>query len=150
MKKQNIDLMDGFDAKECVYDEKKEKRYHAGIWACLIFCAALILIRAVSYHVEEIIMVSRNSYLEAQYNEKSMQAYYIDESGRWRQYDISGFAPVHEGESIRLYYEENIEEAQPVNSLSFWLFVYALTGGISAFALWRILRIYRKKKHIRE
>ena len=32
MGKYEVDLLDGFDGREIVYDEKKERSYHARIW----------------------------------------------------------------------------------------------------------------------
>lgn len=32
IKKNNIDLWDGFDNTESVYDDRKEKQFHSRIW----------------------------------------------------------------------------------------------------------------------
>ena len=144
----DVDLLDGYDSSQVVYDEKQEKKYHAGIWICIAFCMGLVLIRGIVFHIEEIYQVASWQCIEADYNEETMYATYKDADGVWYQYNVSGLSPVHDGNKIKLYYEEDMRAAEPVSTLSFWLGAYALLGGLIGFSVWRIVRIYKgKKKH---
>ena len=146
MAKLDVDLMEGYDGKNYVYDEKQEKRYESRIWVGIAVCMILVLLRAASWHIEEIYMVHNWQVVEAEYNQKAQFAYYEDENGKSYQSSVEGFLPDFDGDTIKLYYETNIQNAEPVNSLSFWFGAYALCGGILAFCAWRIARIYKKKK----
>ena len=144
MGRHNVDLLDGFDGRQLVYDEKKEKRYQARIWWFLFGAAVLILLRGVAFHVDEINMKKNFNMLEATYNERTAQAVYIEENGAYHQYDISGFSAEYEGEIIRLYYEEQIGYAKPVHEIGFWIQTYLIFGAITIFTTWRLWIIYKK------
>lgn len=140
----DVDLLDGFDGREIVYDEKKEKNYHARIWWFLLGIVALVLVRGVTFHVNETKMKNSWNVIEADYYESTAQAIYIEESGSYHQYDISGFPAEHEGDKIKLYYENEIGYAEPVSELSFWIKTYLIFGAAALFCGWRLWRIYKK------
>lgn len=140
----DVDLLDGFDGRELVYDEKKEKSYHARIWWFLFAAAVLILLRGVTFHINEIKMKNSWNEIEATYYETTAQAVYIEENGAYHQYDISGFSAEHDGDTIKLYYEDQIGYAEPVHEASFWGQTYLIFGLATLFIAWRLWVIYKK------
>lgn len=143
MRDYNVDLLDGFDGREIVYDEKKEKSYHARIWWALLIAAVLILLRGVTFHIDERKMVHSGNQILAEYNESTAQAVYWDTDGLYHQYDISGFSAEHDGDSITLYYRENVAYAEPVHTTGFWLKTYLIFGAASLLCGWRLWKIYK-------
>lgn len=143
MRNYNVDLMDGFDGREIVYDEKKEKSYHARIWWALFIAAVLILLRGVMFHVDERKLVNGGNQIVAEYNETTAQAFYREENGAYHQYDISGFAAEYDGDKITLYYEEQIGYAEPIHTAGFWIKTYLIFGAASLVCGWRLWKIYK-------
>ena len=144
MGRYNVDLMDGFDGRQLVYDKKEEKSYQARIWWFLLGAAVLILLRGVTFHINEINMKNNYFMIEATYYEKTAQAVYVEENGSYHQYDISGFSAEYEGDMIRLYYKEQVGYAEPVHRISFWIQTYLILGMFAGFCAWRLLVIYKK------
>ncbi|MBQ8280289.1 MAG: hypothetical protein IJZ23_10640 [Roseburia sp.] len=145
MKSYNVDLLDGFDGREIVYDEKAERSYQARIWWALFIVAVLILLRGVTFHMDEIKLVNSGDMITANYNEDTAQASYIDDNGMYHQYDISGFSAEHDGDTINLYYEEEIAYAEPIHEVAFWIQTYLIFGTAILFIGWRLWKIYKKK-----
>ena len=144
MRDYNVDLLDGFDGREIVYDEKKEKSYQARIWWALFAAAVLILLRGVTFHIDERKMVYSGNKIVAEYNESTAQAVYREEDGAFHQYDISGFTAEHDGDTITLYYEDTVAYAEPIHTVGFWLKTYLIFGTASLFCGWRLWRIYKR------
>lgn len=143
MRDYNVDLLDGFDGREIVYDEKKERSYHARIWWALFVAAALILLRGVTFHIDEMKLVRNGNVITANYNETTAQASYVEENGAYHQYDLSGFTAIHDGNIINLYYEENVAYAEPIHTVGFWLQTYLFFGAATLLCGWRLWRIYK-------
>ncbi|MBQ9136985.1 MAG: hypothetical protein IJX66_12925 [Lachnospiraceae bacterium] len=147
MGKYDVDLMDGYDGKACVYDEKKEKRYHATIWICIMVCMILALIRGVTWHIEEVYITLNYQSMEAEYNEKSGYAYYSDANGKQQQCSMDGYDVKIKDGKVTLYYNEDMSEVRPVNTFWFWGKAYLFLGGLIAICIWRISKVYTKKSH---
>lgn len=150
MGKYQVDLMEGYDAKDCIYDEKKEKRYQATIWIVIMVCMILVLLRGVIWHIEELYIAATYQKLEAEYNEKSDYAYYIDRDGKEKQCSMDGYDfEINDGK-VTLYYNKDFSEIRPINTIWFWVKIYLFLGGIIAICIWRITKIYTKKSHSKE
>ena len=143
MKDYNVDLLDGFDGREIVYDEKKEKSYQARIWWALFIAAALILLRGATFHIEEQKLVKNGQQIIANYNEATGQAYYTDENGAYHHYDLAGMSVEHDDKTIVMYYETEMAYANPAQELSFWLKMYLFFGGAMILCGWRLWKIYK-------
>ena len=74
MGRYDVDLLDGFDGRQLVYDEKKEKSYQVRIWWFLLGVAVLILLRGMMFHIDEIKMKNSWNVIEAEYREDTAQA----------------------------------------------------------------------------
>ena len=144
MGRYDVDLLDGFDGRQLVYDEKKEKSYQARIWWFLLGAAVLILLRGVTFHIDEVKMKNSFFMIEATYYEETAQAVYVEENGSYHQYDIRGFSAEYEGDRIRLYYKDNVAYAKPVHRINFWIQTYLIFGSMAAFCAWRLRVIYKK------
>ena len=62
------DSWDGFDAKQYVYDEHKEKKWRTGIWKILACIMLLLIIYIVKDHIDEIRYVNKGTMIEAEYD----------------------------------------------------------------------------------
>ena len=132
------DSWDGFDAKQYVYDEHKEKKWRTGIWKILFCLMALIILYIITNHIDEIRLVKEGTMIEAEYDAKKSFAQDRDENGSLHIYNLSSYYPEHEGDMVRLYYTDSINYARPRNTLSSRIFHYCFFGGLLALSVWRI------------
>ena len=132
------DSWDGFDAKEYVYDEHKEKKWRTGIWKILFCLMALIILYIITNHIDEIRLVKEGTMIEAEYDAKNSVARYWDENGLLHTYNLSSYYPEYEGNVVRLYYTDSLNYARPRNTLSSRIFLYCFFGVILALSVWRI------------
>ena len=109
----------------------------------MLGAALLVLLRGVFFHIDERTMKKEFQFIEATYYEETAQAVYREENGAYHQYDISGFSAEYEGDTIRLYYEDQIAYAEPVHEIGFWIRTYLIFGAASAFCAWRLWVIYK-------
>ena len=144
MGRYEVDLLDGFDGREVVYDEKKEKSYQARIWWALLIAAVLILLRGVTFHINEMKMKKTWTPIVAEYHEQTAEAYYTDENGIKHHYSLAGFAVEHVDGKVTLYYEQDVNFAEPVHIISFWIKTYFIFGVAIALFIWRLWMIYKK------
>lgn len=150
-KSRDINLWDGFDGREIVYDDKKEKAYHSRIWVVLGGIAALILLSLFYQLGKEIVLRINGNKVEAEYYEDALKSYavFYDENEEKYSVNLSQFfTPVHEGEKITLYYYEDIMEARPMSKPSAWLGYFGFFGVILGVSLWRLRAIWRPKSHV--
>lgn len=128
--------------------KKKQKNARGGIWVITAIVSFLLFASFVFNHVNEISMKKLGHEIQAEYREdgKRITAVYTDEAGNTYTYDLSSYYPVHDGESITLYYLMKVEEARPANTLVSWIGYYALFGLIFAGSLWRLKAIDGPKK----
>lgn len=132
------DSWDGFDGGEYVFDERKEKNFRSGIWKILLCISGLVLIYIAKNHIEEIILVHNGNVIEAQYDAEKYIATYKNDEGVYRTYRLSDYFPAHDGDTIRLYYTNSVNDAIPRNTLSSRLLHYAIFGGLFVMCVWRI------------
>lgn len=128
--------------------KKKQKNARGGIWVVTAIVSFLLLASFVFNHVNEISIKKLGHEIQAQYREdgRKITAVYTDEAGDAHTYDLSGYYPVHDGESVTLYYLLNVDEARPVNTLVSWIGYYALFGLVFAVSMWRLKVIDGPKK----
>lgn len=140
---------EGFDGQETVYDEKKAKRHEASIWFYLLGFSLLILVIIIHNHMSEIITIQNGTCIEAKYsvmgNGNEVATYY-DDDGKPHFFNISGMNAVHDGSTVKLYYMDDINEAITKAPWYERLFHYSFFGVIFGISLWRILKIYGKKR----
>lgn len=141
---------DGFDGTDSSkpYNDKKEKHFQADIWFLLAGLSFLIFASSCYLHIKERHLINDGICIEAEYHAPTMTATYFDENGKYHHFDISGFAPVVDGDTIRLYYMQDIAKASPENTSSSWIGIHLFFIVLFAFSMWRILAVYRKKSHI--
>lgn len=136
---------EGFDGQEITYDEKKEKRHEASLWFYLMGAAVVILCVVLHHHISEIVTVHTGTCIEAEYsvlgNGNEVATYY-DAEGKAHFFNISGMNAKLEGETVRLYYTDNIRDAITRVPWHERLFHYSFFGVIFGISLWRILKIY--------
>lgn len=138
---------DGFDGGNKPYDDKKEKRFQADIWILLTSIFFLIFASSCYKHIDELHLVQKGACIEAEFHDSYYKATYYDENGKYYNFDISGYAPVVDGDIIRLYYKDDIAKARPANTGSSWLGIHLLFGALSALSMWRLIAVYHKKSH---
>lgn len=138
---------DGFDNSNSVqaYDDKKEKRFQADIWILLSIFFVGIFLTNCYRHAHERQLLQNGTCIEAEYFEQQGRASYIDSDGKYYHFDVSGGFPVTNGDRIQLYYTDEVLEAQPQTAPAFWIACYVLFGALSAFCIWRVVCVYRKR-----
>lgn len=146
--RDTADEWEGFDAAGTVYNDKEEKKYQRTVWLVLAILAGGILISLVCRHIGDLRLIGSANMIEAKYEERGAQriAEYTDENGRVYKYALGAYA-AHDGDSIRLYYGEDIRQAVPVSSWGWWIFQYLFFGAVFGVSLWRLVRIYHPKRH---
>lgn len=139
---------DGFDNSDSVkkYDDRKEKHFQADIWIFLSIIFVGIFAVNCYKHIRELQLVKNGICIEAEYFAEQMRATYFDENRNYYSFDVSGTRPVAEGDRIRLYYMNEIRSARPQTENTFWIGCYIIFGALSAFCIWRVVSVYRKKK----
>ena len=138
---------DGFDNSDSAkaYDDRKEKRFQADIWIFLSIVFVGIFITNGYKHIRELQLVQNGICIEAAFYGEQMRAAYVDENGKYYNFDVSGTRPVAEGDKIYLYYTDEIRKARPQTENTFWIGCYVFFGALSAFCIWRVVAVYRKK-----
>jgi hypothetical protein len=135
---------DGFDGRDHVYDEKKDKKWNSGIWKLIGCLAALMLIYIFVNHMKDILLEKQGICLDAEYDEEKMVAIYQDENGQSYTYYLSGYKPESRDGRVKLYYRHNIRGARPRNSTVSFIKNYCFFVVILAISVWRIWKIYKK------
>ena len=130
--------------------EKSEQRFEARIWWALAGIAVVVLVITAFQHFQNYRLVHSGTRVEAEYiiYEKTGReaARYTDPNTQQIiVYDLESMDAVHEGDTIYLYYTDNINAARPQQKASIFLFAYLLFGAMLLFSSWRIARIYSKK-----
>lgn len=143
MKEYRDDSWDGFDTTANVYDEKKDKRWNAGIWKIIALLSALMLIYIFTDHIKELYMVKHSTCIEATYEESSTRAWYIDENGKRYTYYLNSYFPEIKNGYVRMYYTHDIRYAQPATSPTVRLSHYMIFGILFAISLRKIWKIYK-------
>ena len=139
MKYNMGDSWDGFDAKQYVYDEHKEKNWSTGIWKILACIMLLVIIFIVKDHIDEIRYVNKGTMIEAEYDAEKGIARYWDDNGNLHIYDLSSYYVAADDSGIlQMYYIGSLNYARPRNSLVSRLFFYFLFGGLLIISVWRI------------
>ena len=150
-KSRDVNLWDGFDGREIVYNDKEEKSYHSRIWVLLGGIAALILISLFCRLGSEIMLRINGNAIEADYCKDATKIYarIYDEGGEVYTINLAQFfTPVHKDDKITLYYYEDIAQAKPVSQVSAWLGYFGFFGAILGISIWRLYAIWRPKSHV--
>lgn len=149
-KSRDINLWDGFDGREIVYDDRKEKQYHSRIWVVLGIIAGLLLLSLFWRLGTEIVYRTCGNSLEAEFVEEPTKIYarYYDENDNAYTYNLSEFfTPIHNGDKITLYYMSDIQEARPASKLTAWFGYFGFFGVIFGICVWRLYVIWHPKTH---
>ena len=137
-----------------VMDEetRNEKWYQASVWVGLAVFSLFVLCCTTFHFVREQITMRYGHCIEADYMENNIGnkiATYVDENHQVHSYTLNDFNPVVDGNKVKLYYREYIENAVPQNTVWTWVGDYFLFGAMFAFNVWRIVVNYRKPYYMR-
>lgn len=130
-----------------VETEQQEKSYEARIWWALWGVALMAMAYTAWHQAHEYDLVHNGLCIEAEYYIYNGQelAKYCDENNRWHFYNVSGFDAIHDENTIKLYYKENINLAEPHRHPWIWIFSYLLFGAIFSGCSLRLRKIYLQK-----
>lgn len=126
--------------------EQEAKSYEARIWWVLWFIALGVLLYTAYHHISEYHRVHGGHCIEAEYfvyNGREL-AMYRDENNINHSYDLSGYDAVHEEDTVKLYYTDNVSLAEPRRTPSSWIAPYFFSTAALAFFSWILIRIYRR------
>jgi hypothetical protein len=132
-----------------VHTEKEAKRfarrYAASIWwvlwaVCFVILAYTARMQFSDYQSTK----GANSVVAKYSSEKGVErATFMDEDNHYHSYDITGMGAEHDGDSIVLYYTDDINLAQPRIGASTWIRSYAIFGVALVLLSIRLIFIYR-------
>jgi hypothetical protein len=132
-----------------VHSEKEAKRnarrYAATIWWVLwAFCFIILAYTARLQYVEYKSIQGANSVVAKYTSDKNVElATYTDDDGRYHSYHITGMGAEHDGDSIVLYYKDDINLAQPRVGAATWIRSYAIFGIAIILLSIRLIVVYR-------
>lgn len=127
--------------------EQEERSFDARIWWTLWIVALLVLAYTVYHHSHSFNLVHNGNCIEAEYyvyNGQEMARYY-DENNRYYAFNLSGLDPIHEENTVKLYYKDNLRLAEPRRDPKIWIYSYLGFGAGFAFCSYKLIKIYRKK-----
>lgn len=136
-------------------ENREEKWYQASVWVGLAVFSLFVLCCTTFQFVREQVIMKTGYCIEADYFESKQAggiyrlASYVDENGQVHKYQLNDFNPVIEGNIVKLYYTEFIENAVPQNTALTWVGDYFIFGSMLAFNIWRIIANYRKPYYLR-
>ncbi len=144
-------MWDGFDGREIVYDDKKEKSYHSRIWIVFLVIGVLMFISLFGRLGSEILLRMNGNTIEADYCKDAAKTYarVYDEDGKLYTINLAQFfTPVHDGDKITLYYYDDIIKARPMSSMSAWVGYFGFFGLMLGISIWRLYAIWKPKSHV--
>ena len=132
------------------YTEKGERRFAATIWWVLWTVCFLILAYTASMQYSEYKSINGAKSVAAKYilDKGVERATFTDEDNHYHSIDITGIGAKHDGDSIVLYYTDDINLAQPRIYAATWIRSYVLFGiGFILLSI-RLIIIYRPVHHV--
>ena len=126
-------------------EKRDERRYAATIWWLLwVICFFILAYTIVMQYSEYKSFKGANSVV-AKYTsgEGFEHALYTDEDGQFHYYDITGMGAEHDGDSIVLYYKDDINLALPRVGAATWIRSYVIFGIAFILLSIRLIVIYR-------
>lgn len=136
-------------------EKKNEQWYQASVWVGLAVFSLFVLCCTTFQFVREQVIMRTGTCIEAEYFESKQAggvyklASYVDENGQVHNYQLNDFNPVIDGDTVKLYYTEYIENAVPQNTTFTWIGDYLLFGAMLVFNIWRIVKNYQKPYYLR-
>lgn len=123
-------------------NEGGEKKVNV-IWVILAVISFLLLMGTAFGHIDELSLRSWAHSFEAEYIDDGTNVYaeYTDENNELHTFNLNGHSPVHDGDKITMYYAADIDEALPQNTLSSWLWYYAIYGVVFGISMWQIRKV---------
>lgn len=140
---------EGFDHSNNVYDERKEKSYHARIWWCLAIVGVGIFISLIVRQYKDYKITQTYNCVRAEVYGKpeDCNVVYKLENGRERIKHIPSHPVKKDGEYILMYYTDDSAYAKTIPSFKNWLPYYVFFIGISVLSVYKLYLIYMKNKH---
>ncbi len=129
---------------------KYARRYAATIcWFLWAFCL-LILIYTVGMQYSEYRHIKGATTVVAEYTRgKGFEhANYMDEDNHYHSFDITGMGAAHDGDSIVLYYKDDIDSALPRVGAATWIRSYVLFGLAFIYLSIRLIVIYKSNHNV--
>lgn len=131
-----------------VETEKDEQSYDARIWWTFWIVALVCLAYTAWHHYRNYDLIHNGTCIIAEYTEKGGEklASYRGENGNLiASFTLSGLDPVHEENTVQLYYKDNIYAAEPRRQLQSWLISYGIFGILLVVCSLRLWNIYTHK-----
>ncbi len=123
--------------------KKDEQNYDAAIWWVLWLISLAILIYTAYHQIHEFNLTHSDNYVIAKYMVANGHeaASYTDENGVYYYFNITQMNAIHDEDTIKMYYKDDIALAVPRCSFLRWapawsIFLPALIG--CSVLLWKI------------
>ena len=133
-----------------VQTEKDARRYSATIWWVLWAVCVLVLIYTVKTQYSEYKSIKGANSVVAKYTFANGReiASFMDGDNHYHSIDITGMGAKYDGDSIVLYYTDDINLAQPRIGASTWIRSYAIFGVGFILISIRLIAIYRSDNSV--
>lgn len=127
--------------------EQDEKSFNARIWWVLWLVALVVLIYTAYHNIRSFDLIHNGNCIEAEYFVYNGQerARYIDSDNHYYSYNLTGMDPIHEETTVKLYYKDYLQLAEPRRNPKIWLFTYLGFGAALCFCSYKLIKIYRQK-----
>lgn len=127
-----------------VQTEKQYKSYQARIWWILWGVALTVLLYTLWHHLRETDLVLNGQCIVAEYYNYGGREYarYRTEDNQLHSYNLTGLAPVHDGDTIKLYYKTYIGAAEPRSNPKQWIWSYVVCGLALVLISLKLRKIY--------
>ena len=139
-----------------VHTEKEAKRYARRYvaticWMLWAICS-IILGYTVAMQYSEYKNIKGATSVVAKYSSGKgyEQASFMDDENHYHSYDITGMGAEHDGDSIVLYYKDNVDLALPRVGASTWIRSYVLFGLAFIYLSIRLIVIYKSDHSVND
>ena len=130
-----------------VETEKDEQSFEARIWWAFWIIALIVIAYTVYHQCRNYDMMHNGTCIEAEYFVYNGQeiARYRDDTGNIVSFNLSGLNAVHDEDTIKLYYKDRINFAEPQRETMVWVKSYVIFGLGLLFCSWKLKKIYSRK-----
>ena len=123
------------------YNLEKEKKDRLGdsvIWIGLTLIFGFLFVFSLYHHIEETLLNNNGNSIEVSYTSDSSVVTYKADNGATYRFNNVNPLSVHNGNKITMYYfGDKIADAQPLNSLWFWIGMDSCWGGLVIICIYK-------------
>ena len=130
-------------------EKREDRRFDTAIWWVLWALCLFLVAYIVRMQYSEYKSIKGAKTVVANYtvSNKVERAAFRDEDGNFHSFDITGEGAEHDGDTIVLYYKDNIDLAEPRLSVGTWIRAYVLFGIPFVLLSVKLVFIYKPRRN---